>query len=470
MGFGQLLEDQVKPSERHNYVRYGAFKERILAMRAKGGVKKDVAAREALAKDFESEVKRLARFASASVEDLWMRVDVAHGELPADAKDPKAQKISLYRIQDIEASLDDLGKQILSLRDFMNLNREAFAQISDKFETLMAESGVRGAARRLATDDFDAKCADVESLVETFLVLLSDLYARARRVRLNKDGGDAVWVPPESFQRKTTKYWVKTEDLPKVKFEIIKHLPLLIFGRNQGGKETAASGQKLSFMASNTEEILRDSQKISSVYFDTPDLQVYHNRLLRHDFASLVRVRWYGERDQSPTFPLFVERKVHREFWTGNKSVKERCGVNQGEYSLSLSLPLRDAFSKLTTTVSLDRFVTFRAHSIRAQRRKAPSQHEERGEELRALGVDSRVSRSLWQGQEAGAHGQNPVHALCLPGGNQQCRQVSKSHSNKPSRTRDSPSCSLKTDSKTHQSLNFKFQFFKGSRSTRSSR
>ena len=56
---------------------------------------------------------------------------------------------------------------------------------------------------------------------------------------------------------------------------------------------------------------------------------MYHNRLLRHDFASLVRVRWYGERDQSRKFPLFVERKVHREFWTGNQSVKERSAVEQ---------------------------------------------------------------------------------------------------------------------------------------------
>ena len=51
-----------------------------------------------------------------------------------------------------------------------------------------------------------------------------------------------------------------------MKFEIIKHLPLLIFGRKQGGK----GDESLSFMASNGAEELRDAQKISSVYVSTP--------------------------------------------------------------------------------------------------------------------------------------------------------------------------------------------------------
>ena len=322
MGFGKIFEAQMKSSEKHNYVRYSAFKEMLHSLREKDNLKKDAGARTSFVKDFESEVKRLLRFAASSVEDLWMRIDVIHSELPSDAADPKAQKISLYRIEDIEKSIDDLAQDILSLRLFMMHNRGAFERLSEKYDKLLKDRSIRPA--KLETEEFSNKCLEMDRLVETFLVLTSDLYARARRVKNNKDGGDAVWVPPESFQRKTTKYWVKSEDLLKVKFEIVKNLPLLIFGRKQGGNDE----KSLSFMASN-EESLRDSQKISSVYYDTPDLDVYHNRLLRHDFASLVRVRWYGERDQSSGFPLFVERKVHREFWTGNKSVKERCPVDQ---------------------------------------------------------------------------------------------------------------------------------------------
>ena len=39
------------------------------------------------------------------------------------------------------------------------------------------------------------------------------------------------------------------------------------------------------------------SQAVESVYLDNASLDVYGARLMRHDGASLVRLRWYG----SPT-------------------------------------------------------------------------------------------------------------------------------------------------------------------------
>lgn len=67
---------------------------------------------------------------------------------------------------------------------------------------------------------------------------------------------------------------------------------------------------------------LTDSTTVSSVYFDDPDFQTYQSRLLREDGASVVRVRWYGARSQSGLQELYVERKVHKEPWTGERSFK----------------------------------------------------------------------------------------------------------------------------------------------------
>ena len=36
------------------------------------------------------------------------------------------------------------------------------------------------------------------------------------------------------------------------------------------------------------------SSRISSAYFDSPDLYVYHSRLVREDGAQLVRLRYVG--------------------------------------------------------------------------------------------------------------------------------------------------------------------------------
>lgn len=54
---------------------------------------------------------------------------------------------------------------------------------------------------------------------------------------------------------------------------------------------------------------------------------MYHTRLAREDNARLVRVRYYGSRQTGPQGeqqPVFVERKTHRERWTGERSVKVR--------------------------------------------------------------------------------------------------------------------------------------------------
>ena len=67
---------------------------------------------------------------------------------------------------------------------------------------------------------------------------------------------------------------------------------------------------------------LSDWTAVSSVYFDDADFQTYQSRLRREDKASVVRVRWYGVRSTRASQELYVERKVHREPWTGEKSFK----------------------------------------------------------------------------------------------------------------------------------------------------
>jgi len=74
-----------------------------------------------------------------------------------------------------------------------------------------------------------------------------------------------------------------------------------------------------------------DSHPIASVYYDNPStLAAYHDRLRRDDGACVVRVRWYGDRDAcDPQQQLFVERKVHREAYTGEYSSKDRAVLEQ---------------------------------------------------------------------------------------------------------------------------------------------
>jgi hypothetical protein len=50
---------------------------------------------------------------------------------------------------------------------------------------------------------------------------------------------------------------------------------------------------------------------------------------MRDDGARLVRIRWYGDQDPTPQDVaagalVYVERKTHREKWSGEESAKVR--------------------------------------------------------------------------------------------------------------------------------------------------
>jgi uncharacterized membrane protein YidH (DUF202 family) len=113
---------------------------------------------------------------------------------------------------------------------------------------------------------------------------------------------------------------------------LVKHLPVLIFGRAAG------------FNAAQR-DVPSDSSLISSVYFDNPALDVYRERLERNEGATLIRVRAYGDiggagADEAE---LFVERKTHHESWTTDNSVKERCVTHASARAQPAALRCADA-------------------------------------------------------------------------------------------------------------------------------
>ena len=77
------------------------------------------------------------------------------------------------------------------------------------------------------------------------------LQVRAVATRLNADLSqaaakqtdrpDAEWVAPDCFSRSTTKYWVQPQHRLRIKCEIIKNLPVSIYG---GQRRKLAAGEK----------------------------------------------------------------------------------------------------------------------------------------------------------------------------------------------------------------------------------
>jgi hypothetical protein len=76
-----------------------------------------------------------------------------------------------------------------------------------------------------------------------------------------------------------------------------------------------------------SKEFDEDDMAISSIYYDNPDTwELYEGRLKKTEGAEAIRLRWYGGMSSDT---IFIERKTHREDWTGEKSVKARFALKE---------------------------------------------------------------------------------------------------------------------------------------------
>lgn len=144
---------------------------------------------------------------------------------------------------------------------------------------------------------------------------LSKLYDLVRTRGNPTKGDSSAGGSQQNFVRQTTKYWVHPDNITELKLIILKHLPVLVFNAS---KEFEA----------------KDSA-ISSIYYDNTDTwELYTGRLKKTEGAEAIRLRWYGGME---TDTIFVERKTHREDWTGEKSVKARFALKEKNVNAFLS-------------------------------------------------------------------------------------------------------------------------------------
>jgi hypothetical protein len=314
----------------------------------------------------EADLERATRFVTLQVEDIKLRsrslaaraagavspaeLDRIEGapcgqpalSLPQPRRRPGLRRAP-HAPRARAAAADDVAAAAVRLDRFILLNYCGFVKILKKHDRLTGLCTKPWLLSRLSAGSL------LQVRFDQVVTALSDAYAavRARREGSAPDSG-AAWVPPASFERATTKYWVAPEDVLAVKVRacsairecraaccaatahqtrnrlpspapatqcaLVKHLPVLIFGRSAG------------FNAAQR-DVPSDSSLISSVYYDNADLDVYLERLERQEGATLIRMRWYGDTggDCDDEAELFVERKTHHESWTTDNSVKERC-------------------------------------------------------------------------------------------------------------------------------------------------
>ncbi|KAI0817615.1 vacuolar transporter chaperone 4 [Xylaria sp. FL0064] len=201
----------------------------------------------------------------------------------------------------LEQDLSDIIADVHDLAKYVQLNYTGFYKIIKKHDKttnwhlrLAFDTALK--KKPFYNEDFDAE-----------VVKLSNLYNIVRTRGNPVKGDSAAGGTQGSFVRQTTKYWVHPDNVTELKLIILKHLPVLVFNASK--------------------EFEPADSAITSIYYDNPEKwDLYEGRLKKTEGAEATRLRWYGGM-QNDT--IFVERKTHREDWTGEKSVKARFSMKE---------------------------------------------------------------------------------------------------------------------------------------------
>lgn len=201
----------------------------------------------------------------------------------------------------LEEDLSDIIADVHDLAKFVQVNYTGFYKIIKKHDKmtgwrLKPVFDTRLKAKPFYKENYDAS-----------VVKLSKLYDLVRTRGNPVKGDSAAGGSQGSFIRHTTKYWVHPDNVTELKLIILKHLPVLVFNPSKEFEEADTA--------------------ITSIYYDNPETwDLYEGRLKKTEGAEAIRLRWYGGM-QNET--IFVERKTHREDWTGEKSVKARFSLKE---------------------------------------------------------------------------------------------------------------------------------------------
>ncbi|KAE8407602.1 VTC domain-containing protein [Aspergillus pseudonomiae] len=220
----------------------------------------------------------------------------------------------------LEQVLSDIIADVHDLAKFTQLNYTGFQKIIKKHDKetgwhLKPVFAARLKAKPFFKDNYDA-----------FVVKLSKLYDLVRTKGNPVKGDSSAGGTQQNFVRQTTKYWVHPDNITELKLIILKHLPVLVFNPQK--------------------EFEEEDTAITSIYYDNPNTwELYQGRLKKTEGAEAIRLRWYGgmKSDQ-----IFVERKTHREDWTGEKSVKARFALKEKNVNAYLA-------GELTTEAIFDK-------------------------------------------------------------------------------------------------------------------
>ncbi|MCJ1353931.1 MAG: vacuolar transporter chaperone [Icmadophila ericetorum] len=315
MKFGQQLRTSLIKDYQYHYIRYDdlklALKKPLITDPTPENPRPKRQWSEKDEKSFieqlEGELDRVFTFQRTKYKEIVKRIDNSEEEVKdvlkrlesydeTENKDNLAEDFEL-----LEQDLSDIIADVHDLAKYTQLNYTGFQKIVKKHDKQTPNPLKPAFQVRLTLKPFYADSYD------TLVVRISKLYDVVRTRGHPVKGDSSAGGTQQNFIRQTTKYWVHKDNIAELKLIILKHLPVLVYNANKEFESKDAA--------------------VSSIYFDNTDTwELYDGRLRKTENAEAIRIRWYGPTDAKN---VFVERKTHKEDWTGQKSVKARWSMKE---------------------------------------------------------------------------------------------------------------------------------------------
>ena len=285
----------------------------------------------------DKEVEKINGFVTSKVSELQNRLLQLLRTQPWKSG-TTATKLSQAEMQAGSLLLDQqsqevntIAEELVDLDKFIRQNCIAIQKIIKKFDKrLQFDVAPWLNAQLMENEPF------LKVNLDALLIALSDVFVKLNGFQKDflvmtgkSAGGDdhKKGISAQTFERKTTKYWVRSENLMAIKVAILKNLPVYLFDRKNADGETARPRNFLRDFG-DVYGSMSDSAPITSIYLDNDSMDSYRTRLTREEGAQLFRFRWYGDAKSLPEKDyVFLERKTHHESWVTAKSVKERFPI-----------------------------------------------------------------------------------------------------------------------------------------------
>lgn len=320
MKFGEQLRSSLIKDYYYYYVSYEDLKDLL-----DDGLASTPGWSDELEENFvaqlETELDKVFTFTKVKSTEITRRLRDAEKDVNEVVRATDAHRdVDEQQFEDLEEELSDIIADVHDLAKFSRLNYTAFMKILKKHDKRTKYS-----LRPIFSARLNAKPFFRESY-DNLVVKISSLYdivrTRGNPVRGDSSAGGAQ----QNFVRQTTKYWVHPDNITELKLIILKHLPVLVFNPNK--------------------EFEKEDSAITSIYYDNSNLDLYKGRLRKDEGAEAIRLRWYGGMNSDQ---IFVERKTHREDWTGEKSVKARFALKEKHVNdfLAGRYTVEQAFEKM---------------------------------------------------------------------------------------------------------------------------